>query len=402
LTASAVTDVAADGLASPRLGEFILKVASRCNLDCTYCYVYNKGDSTWKRQPKIMARPVFDAALNRIAHHCDQTGQSRVVLVFHGGEPCLIGVDRFREFCEAALQTLGTRANVALAIQTNGTLLSSDWAKAFRDYRVEVGVSMDGPKVLHDQHRITKSGRGSYEAVRRGVATLSEHDVPFHILAVIPLGHEPLPIHRHFLSLGCESIAYLLPAYTWDSVGPVREEHGPTPCADFLIPVFDDWWFNGTLDVRVREFWSMARLVLGGTSTVDAFGNHPMPFLTIETDGEVHGLDKLRICQDGLTGTGMTVLESDFSQIINAAGSPNAEVLAGTTLPDGCRACPERETCGGGYLPHRYSRSRGFNNPSVWCADLLALFTHVRKRLGVSHAETAARRGELVALEGNA
>src|ERR1700729_165832 len=90
----------------------------------------------------------------------------------------------------------------------------------------------------------------------------------------------------------------------------------------------------------------------------------------------------------------LNVHDADFSEI--AAASPfHARVMAGLPLPTGCRACPERETCAGGHLPNRYSRTRGFDNPSVWCADLLALFGHVRERMGISHEETAARRARL-------
>jgi uncharacterized protein len=70
--------------------------------------------------------------------------------------------------------------------------------------------------------------------------------------------------------------------------------------------------------------------------------------------------------------------------------------MAGLPLPAGCRACRERDTCAGGHLPNRYSRERGFDNPSVWCADLLALFDHVRLRMGVSHEETELRRAAFV------
>jgi len=89
----------------------------------------------------------------------------------------------------------------------------------------------------------------------------------------------------------------------------------------------------------------------------------------------------------------LNVHDADFSEI--AAASPfHARVMAGLPLPTGCRACPVRETCAGGHLPNRYSIARGFD-PSVWCADMLKLFAHVRGRMGVSYVETAHRRAEL-------
>src|SRR5689334_14701443 len=73
------------------VSTFILKIASRCNLNCSYCYVYNKGDSSWASRPAIMSNTVFRAALDRIKRHCDTSGQREVMLAFHGGEPTLVG-----------------------------------------------------------------------------------------------------------------------------------------------------------------------------------------------------------------------------------------------------------------------------------------------------------------------
>jgi uncharacterized protein len=89
------------------------------------------------------------------------------------------------------------------------------------------------------------------------------------------------------------------------------------------------------------------------------------------------------------------VLTDDFAAIATVSNFHRATIFEGTALPEGCRSCPERDTCGGGYLPHRHSRERGFDNPSVWCADLLAFFSHVRRWLNVSPDETAARRKAL-------
>jgi uncharacterized protein len=226
---------------------------------------------------------------------------------------------------------------------------------------------------------------------------LREHGVPFGILSVVQLGADPLAIHRHFLELGCTSLSYLLPAYTHDTVGPIRERFGPTPCADYLIPIFDEWWDNGTVDLTVREFRAIGRLIMGGTSELDSFGNPALRFITVETDGSIHGLDKLRTCVDGMTSTELNVHTAAFADVADASDL-HAQIAAGMPLPTACRACPERDTCAGGYLPHRYSSEREFDNPSIWCADLLALFAHVRERMGISVPDTRARREALAAV----
>ena len=146
----------------------------------------------------------------------------------------------------------------------------------------------------------------------------------------------------------------------------------------------------------------MARVILGGVSKQDLLGNHPLRFVFVETDGAIEALDVLRVCQPGITSTGLNVLRDDFRQIADVSPLHRSTIFTGMPLPTKCQGCVERDTCGGGYLPHRYSQRRAFDNPSVWCADLLRLFGHIRRRLDVDAEETALRRrvlGELAKSE---
>ena len=373
----------------------ILKVASRCNLDCSYCYVYNKADSTWKQRPEIMSPEIFEAAIERIRRHLQLTHQKELLIAFHGGEPCLIGVNKFDAWCTRARQALEGIATVNLGIQTNGALIDEDWAEVFRKHRVHVGLSMDGPKHVHDLFRFDHKRRGSYDQVERGLKMLQQAQVEHGILCVIPLGADPLTVHRHFLGLGCKAITYLLPHFTHDTIAPIRERYGATPCADFLIPIFDDWWFNGTMEVSVGDLKNMARIILGGDSKIETFGNFAPLYVFVETDGEIEGLDSLRVCKEGISRINLNVQNADFREILHSGTMHGEAMFEGMPLPQVCRACCERDTCAGGYLPHRYSRTRDFDNPSVWCADILMLFAHLRLRLGVSVEETTERRQAL-------
>ncbi len=379
----------------PGLRGVILKVASRCNLNCSYCYVYNKGDSTWKWRPPLMSDETFDLALARIREDCLASGQSSTAITFHGGEPCLIGAKRFDAWCARARHALDGVAAVEFCIQTNGTLLDHEWAAVFARHDVRVGISVDGPKDVNDRHRVDHGRRGSYDAVMRGIVALRTAGVSFGVLTVIPLGADPLPIHRHLTSLGAASVTYLLPDFTHDTIAPVRARYGATPCADFLLPVFDDWWFHATLDVRIGDFWNLARVILGGSSGIGTIGNQPALYACVEADGEIEGLDVLRVCREGLAGTGLHVRDATFADIARIGGLHRQAIFDGMPLPRGCLGCPERNTCAGGYLPHRYSAANDFDNPSVWCADILKLFGHVRGRLGVSVEETDRRRERL-------
>lgn len=372
--------------------QFIIKVHSRCNLNCSYCYVYNKGDTSWKSRPSTMSSEVYHACLERIREHCKASGQEAVRVTFHGGEPTLIGKKLFAQWCEQAHQTLGDTCRLELSVQTNGTLLDEEWVSIFKHYGVSVGLSFDGPAEIHDHMRVDHAGRGSYKKVLRGLKLLHEGNVQFQVLCVIQFGADGLAINRHFTDLGVQRINYLLPDFTHDTIAPVRQEFGPTPCADYLLPILDDWWANGSLDMRIGLFWHMGRIILGGNSELDIFGNTCYRYVFAETDGSIEGLDVLRICNSELSQTNLHVFEDNFIKISEVSPLHRSVIFEGMPLPTQCHACPERLTCGGGYLPHRFSLARGFNNPTVWCADMLRLFGRMRELLQVTVQETAARR----------
>jgi uncharacterized protein len=375
--------------------QFVLKTASRCNLNCSYCYVYNKGNDSWRGRPALMPDHVFDASVERIRRYCERSGQPTVSVSFHGGEPCLIGPERFAERCGRLRRELGDRDRLRLVLQTNGTLLDDEWAEVIEAYNVDVGVSVDGAEEVHDAHRVDHGGRGSYRRVRRGLAALTEAGLPFSILSVIQLGSDGLAAHRHLLSLEPAGINYLFPDYTHDTFTPVRRSYGATPCWDFLQPIFDDWVASWPPTLMVPLFWNVIRLVMGADSNLDVLGNDRLPFAFIHADGAIEALDVLGVCGADVAATGLNVLSSDFADIAAVSDFHRATMFVGTALPEGCRSCLERDTCGGGYLPHRHSRERGFDNPSVWCADLLAFFGHVRRWLDVPAGETAVRREAL-------
>lgn len=372
--------------------QIVLKVASRCNLNCSYCYVYNKRDNTWRDRPRFMSEQVISAVINRIRRHCEWSNQRSVTVMFHGGEPCLFGSERMARLSRALSRGLQDLTAVRLAIQTNGTLLDEQWVEVFRDCNVRVGISMDGPPKFHDKYRVDHRGRGSYQRVVRGLDLLRKGGVPFSILSVVQLGESGREIHRHLADLGPADLSYLLPDLTHDDVAAVRRRFGPTPVADFMLPIIDDWLASGASGVRVDILWSIARLVLGGDSQLDLFGNPPLCFVFVEADGSIEGLDVLRSCGQGMARTGLDVFRNDFIDIASESEMHRATIFEGVPLPDGCSACPEARTCAGGYLPHRYSSTRGFNNPSVWCADILAMFDHVRRRFAVPVEETFMRR----------
>lgn len=380
---------------APAIGplHYTFKIASRCNLDCSYCYVYHQADSGWRDKPPLMSDAVVEAAAIRIRRHARAAGQSLVRIVFHGGEPLLAGRARFDRWCRMLRAIIEPAAQVRLTLQTNGVLLDAQWAELLARHRVGVGISLDGSAASHDRNRVDHKGRGSHAAVCRGIAALHAARMPVHLLTVIDLDSDPLDTHRHLLGHRPQSIDYLFPDQTHMTIADLRATLGPTPCADFLTPIFD-WWLDRPGEVDISPLKAIAEAVLGGVPAVDFIGNRPFGYLFVETDGSIEGLDVLRVCAAGAAGTGLTVFDHDFIDL-QAEGSFHARaIFDGFPLPAACTGCVEAQGCAGGYLPHRFD-GQGYDNRSAWCADLLALFGHVRDRFGIAPDQTLTRRAAL-------
>jgi len=378
--------------------SFIVKVASRCNLNCSYCYVYNREDSTWKNKPAAMSDDIFHACVDRIREYCARSGQRAVNIVFHGGEPCLVGAERLSKWWTYAAERLGEGLRVRFTIQTNGTLLNEEWIEVFRRHEITVGISVDGPQEVNDQFRVDHAGRSSYDKTINGIVLARDAGIRLYLLCVVQPGQDGLRIHRFLMSLGVNRISYLLPDHSYEALPQAPQFYGETPCADYLIPIFEDWWRNAEVDTRIGLFWSISRLILGGDDDSDIFGNRALQTVFVETDGGIEGLDVLRVCENGMSATGLNVMHDGFDRLRDVP-LHGPSIFSKLELPTDCRGCSEQNTCGGGYLPHRYSKQRLFDNRSIWCADILHLFGHIRGRLGVSPEGTAKRRELLVSVE---
>jgi uncharacterized protein len=363
-----------------RINSLVVKVAQRCNLNCSYCYVYNHEDQSYRSRPRFMSEEAFEQLLVRVGEYCDRHAGT-ISMVFHGGEPTLIGPVRLGRMAERASATLGARLSY-LGMQTNAVLIDEAWLETIRTHQIRVGVSMDGPPEVHDLARVDHGGRGSHAAAVRGLQLLREADLLSAILCVINPGQSGVAAYRHFRSLGITRMNFLLPDVSHDSKVLFYGDYGETPVADYLIPLFDEWFDEDDPRVRVGIFWELISSIMGGRGDTDAFGNSLMNYLIVDTDGSIQTLDTLKVCEEGLSESGLNVFEHGFDDFSRGRPFVHRLLYEGVPLAAQCRACPESATCGGGYLPHRYARANGFDNPSVWCKDILKLLAHIRRRTG--------------------
>ncbi|MEU8019721.1 FxsB family cyclophane-forming radical SAM/SPASM peptide maturase [Micromonospora parva] len=351
----------------------MLKVHSRCDLSCDHCYIYQHADQTWRGRPARMPPATVRRAARRIAEHAREHGVPVVHVVLHGGEPLLLGAAGLREVLAELRTAISPWARLDLRLQTNGVLLDEELCRLFVEYDVRVGVSFDGDRAANDRHRVFAHGGSSHDQVRRALALLRrpEHRASYAgILCTVDVRNDPDRVYEALLAERPPRVDLLLPHATWDHP-PLRPGPDPTPYAGWLGRIHRRWVDDGR-PVSIRMFEALRP---GGGGT-EAFGLAPADVLVIETDGAWEQVDSLKTAYHGAAGTGLDVFDHPVDEVVRHPGvairQDGVDGLCAT-----CRACPVVDRCGGGLYAHRWRTGSGFDNPSVYCPDLLGLIDAV-------------------------
>jgi uncharacterized protein len=355
--------------------QFIVKVHSRCNLSCSYCYVYEMADQSWRHLPQCMSDTIATKTVERIAEHVEAHHLDSVDIILHGGEPLLAGAD----WLATLVTSLHARvpASVNVSVQTNGTLLSPSMLETLKRLGVSIGISLDGDAEATGRNRVYANGRNSFDAVAAGLNLLGSpefRECYSGILCTIDTRNDPIATYEALLSFSPPAIDVLLPHGNWTSLPP------GTGYADWLIRLFERWYSAPQQETRIRFFSELIQLVLGQPGGVEGLGLLPSTLVVVDTDGSIKQLDSLSSTYPGAADTGLDVRSSTFDDALRLPTTV-ARQIGAEALSRQCRECQVMEICGGGLYPHRYQAGTGFLNPSVFCDDLFRLITHVRDRV---------------------
>lgn len=377
------TESLAARIARVRRLEVILKVAERCNINCTYCYFFNGADQSYQLHPKSISDATCVETMEFLARSARDLHLRQIQIDFHGGEPLLLGPERFARLCSLFEDGLRDLVELTLCVQTNGMLIDDGWIDVFAEHDLAVGVSLDGPADYHDQHRVTHGGAGTHAEVVAGLERLLEAAgegrirVP-GVLCVIDPARDPVRIYEYFTrDLGINAMDFLLPDATWHDFPEDHEERSPAAMAygDYLARLYHAWVDDDDPDIQVRILNSALRLILGGSSQFSGLGGEVAPAITISSDGSVGPDDTLRAC-----GSEAVVTEQHVGTATMRSLSMEAAVIAAMeaaeSLPQPCRSCSWQRVCGGGALVNRF-RSGTFDQPSVLCEGLMKFYSAV-------------------------
>ncbi|AUG79175.1 radical SAM protein [Kitasatospora sp. MMS16-BH015] len=361
--------------------QFVLKVHSRCDLACDHCYVYEHADTSWRGKPRAASARVLGQAAERIAEHARAHRLPAVHVVLHGGEPLLAGPAALRRAAEELRAALPADCALDLRIHTNGVRLDRAYCELFAELGIRVGISLDGDRAANDRHRRYADGRSSHGQVLAAVELLRTpeyRELYAGLLCTVDVENDPVAVYDALVALDPPRIDFLLPHATWDTPPKRPPGAGPTPYADWLQAVHDRWTAHGR-PVPVRLFDSVHRTLRGRSSLTESLGLDPADLVVVETDGTLEQADSLKTAYDGAPATGFDLFAHSLDQVArHPAMVQRQSGLAGLSAE--CRACPVVRSCGGGLYAHRYRAGRDFDNPSVFCGDLMKLITNIGER----------------------
>jgi uncharacterized protein len=350
-----------------------------CNLDCAYCYFLSKE----QLYPESAFRMNDDVLERFTRQYVEAQRGPEVTFAWQGGEPTLMGLDFFRRAVELQMKCAKPGTAIRNVLQTNATTLDDAWVEFFRANDFLLGVSLDGPRELHDAYRVDKRGAPTFDRVVRGVELLKKHRVEFNILATVHAANaeHPLDVYRFLRDqVGAQFIQFI-PIVERDNVTGFQEGNAVTARSvtgkqygDFLIAIFNEWVFRDVGRVFVQIFDVALGVWLGQPASLCIFAETCGAALALEHNGDLFACDHF--------------VEPRY-QLGNLADIPLIEMVGSLqqckfgadkrdTLPRYCRACSVHFVCRGGCPKDRLlTTPDGEPGLNYLCEGFKAFFTHI-------------------------
>jgi len=360
-----------------------------CNLDCKYCFYLEKEKLYPEKTDWMMADGVLESYVRQYIE-----AQSAPVITFawQGGEPTLLGVEFFRKAVELQKKYANGK-RIENTFQTNGVLLDDAWGEFLAANHFLVGLSIDGPRELHDRYRVDKGGQPSFDRVLRGVAYLKKHGAEFNTLTVVQRDNSchPLEVYRFLKEVGSgfmqfipivERIAAKSDPAGLVLISPSYEEQAqvsewsvePVQYGKFLCAIFDEWARHDVGRVYVQIFDVALESWLGMQPGLCIFRETCGGALAIEHNGDLYSCDHYVYPEYKLGN----ILERPLESLVNSAQQQKFGLDKHDTLPRYCRECEVRFACNGECPKHRFIRTPdGEAGLNYLCAGYKIFFKHI-------------------------
>jgi len=362
---------------------------STCNLNCAYCF-YLKKENLYPGSRFRMSDEVLENYISQLigSHRTDE-----VTVAWQGGEPTLMGVDFYRR--AIAFQEKHRKPGMTFenTLQTNGTLLNDEWCAFFRENNFLIGISIDGPRKLHDEYRVDRAGKPTHDRVMRGLRLLQKHGVEYNVLVTVNRtnANSPLETYRYLRDAAGTSWMQFIPAIErLNSEGVALHQEGttvsdrtvtPEQWGNFLIAIFDEWVRHDVGTVFVQTFEAAVRNWLGpGSSGMCVFDPICGHGLALEHNGDLYACDHF-VEPRYMLGN---ILQSPMIEMVGSGQQRKFGHDKLDTLPRFCRECTVRFACHGECPKNRFlTAPDGEPGLNYLCAGYKTFFNHADRSLKI-------------------
>lgn len=365
-----------------------------CNLDCSYCYYLAKE----LLYPGSRFRMASDLLEDYTRQYIEAQRVPEVTFAWQGGEPTLMGLDFFRLAMQFQQKYQRPGMHIQNTLQTNGTILDDEWCSFFREHHFLIGLSLDGPRAMHDAYRVDKGGKPTFDRVMEGVAMLKKHGVEFNILTTLHAANVDHPSEvYHFLrdEVGTQYMQFI------PIVEPEKETHLQREDAvtnrsvtarqygDFLIAIFDEWVRRDVGRVYVQIFEVALAAWVGAPKGLCIFEETCGAALAMEHNGDVYSCDHFVEPTYKLGN----LKQRPLLAMVNSQQQHQFGQAKRDTLPRYCRECPVLFVCNGGCPKDRIlSTPDGEPGLNYLCEGYKAFFTHIDRPMRRMAEELQAER----------
>lgn len=360
---------------------------SLCNLACRYCYYTEKSKLYTDTPQHVMSDELLELFTKQYIEM--QTSPS-VLFTWHGGEPLMRPISFYKKALALQKKYAGGRT-IDNAIQTNGTLITDEWARFLKENGFLTGVSIDGPQEFHDEYRKSRTRRPTWHQVMQGIATLNRHGVEWNAMAVVNdfNGDYPLEFYRFFKEIGCRYLQFtpvverayrhpdgrMLASPIDGATAEVTDfSVSPEQWGDFLCKLFDEWVRNDVGEYFVQIFDSTLAGWMGVAPSVCSMAEYCGHAGVMEFNGDVYTCDHFVFPEFRLGNIRTrTLMEMMNSREQLQFGQNKKDLLTGE-----CRDCEYLFACRGECPRNRFAVStRGETGHNYLCAGYRKFFAHV-------------------------
>ncbi|MCK5670035.1 anaerobic sulfatase maturase, partial [Candidatus Bathyarchaeota archaeon] len=340
-----------------------------CNLGCRYCYYLDKDKLYPEDEAFQMPTDILE---DYIVQHIEASPDNVITFSWHGGEPTLLGLDYFLGIVDIQRRHQPPNKRIINGIQTNGTLLDDEWCVFLAKEGFAVGLSLDGPREMHNRFRVTKDGQPTFEQAMRGYSLLQKHGVFTDILCVVNVHNvkNPLAVYRFFKRINAKHITFL------PCVDPQPGSElsvPPEAWGEFLCAVFDEWVEKDIGEVKVQIFEEALRTAFNQEHSLCIFRPTCGDIPVLEHNGDLYSCDHY-VDPEHLVGNlkEATLVELLESPVQRAFGEAKL-----STLPRYCRECGVLALCNGECPKNRFIETPdGEPGLNYLCAGYKRFFTH--------------------------